>query len=93
MIPSLGSVATTAASLLESHLGEAGGLRLISRAELQAALNEQLLTSALSATGTQSRLQLGKLVKADLLVFIKESGGERRQASRSLSPRRALVSD
>lgn len=73
VIGASGTVVATAADLLESSLAEDKTLRLVSRTEIQAVLNEQLLSAALSAGGTQSRLKLGRLVHADLLVFLKES--------------------
>jgi hypothetical protein len=67
-------LASAAGELLEAQLGASPGLRLVSRAEIQAVLTEQILSAAMVAEGTGPRLQLGKLVKADLLVFVKQRG-------------------
>ncbi len=80
VIPASGSdVGSNVADLLELRLAQVEGITLVSRAEFQAILTEQMLSAAFSPEGTRSRLELGRLIKADLLVFLRERPGRGKQ--------------
>lgn len=79
VIPAPGSqTASALAELLELQLQTTNGLRVVNRSEFKAIIDEQVLAAALSAEGTEARLKLGKLLKADLLALI----GERRSTEK-----------
>ncbi|MBI4579981.1 MAG: hypothetical protein HY718_09785, partial [Planctomycetes bacterium] len=52
------------AELLEQKLAQVGGITLVNRSDFRSILNEQTLSAAFASEGLQSRVQLGKLVKA-----------------------------
>lgn len=79
VIAAPGSSAATAAELLETNLAKDKTLRLVSRQEIQTVLNEQALSEALSTSGLGSRVRLGKLVHADLLIFLQKSSSKDEQ--------------
>ena len=60
------------AELVGVQLGGVAGVRVVERGQIQAVLNEQTLSAAFASEDLQSRVALGKLVKADLLVLIRE---------------------
>jgi len=76
VIPAPGPIAQAAGELLETQLGAVEGLKLVNRTDIQAVVNEQLLSAAMAEEGTQSRLKLGKLIRADLLVFLREASSQ-----------------
>lgn len=57
--------------LLTAELGQVENVQLVERAAIADILREQQLASALNPGGTAQRLQLGKLLKADLLVLLR----------------------
>lgn len=59
------------AALLESELVQLPDLEALERAGLQALLKEQKLQSAVSAGAAAERRNLGKLLKADVLVLLQ----------------------
>lgn len=63
------------ADMLERQLAEQSGVVLVNRADFEAVVSEKLLRAALSAENLQSRVEVGKLVKADLLLFLRERRG------------------
>lgn len=65
-----------AADLLALQLQTVPGIRLVERSELQQVLKEQVVANALSAESAGNRLKLGKLLKADLLIFLRERTGK-----------------
>jgi len=58
--------------LLEAKLSGDGKLRLVERNEIDKVLKEQELGAAFAAEGVARRIKLGALLKADLLVFLRE---------------------
>ena len=73
VIPGTGSdIEKNVADALERPLSAVNGVRLVNRAELKAVLTEQLLSAAMAAEGISSRLQLGRMVKADVLILLRE---------------------
>lgn len=57
-------------SLVEQELLKGGRYRVVDRQHLGAVLNEQLLQAAVGAEGVRARQDVGKVVRADLLVLI-----------------------
>jgi hypothetical protein len=56
--------------LVELRLGQTKGIALLERGALKEILREQELQALMTAGGTGKRIALGKLLKADLLVFL-----------------------
>ena len=59
-------------ALLESALAQAGVVQLVERAEVDRLLAEQSLDAALGAAGLRARQDLGRLLRADLLVILDD---------------------
>lgn len=57
--------------LLTVELGQVEGLQTVERAAIRSIVREQTLATALTAAGAAERLELGQLLKADLLVFLR----------------------
>jgi hypothetical protein len=72
---STNAVASDVAAVVEHALSGLPELRLVDRGALPAVLDEQLLSAVEAAEGVSSRLKLGQLVKADLLVLVRELAG------------------
>lgn len=68
------------ADLLEMRLAADEAFTLVDRANLKAVLTEQTLSAAFSAEGVGARVKLGRLIKADLLVLLRERKGEKATA-------------
>ncbi|MBN1506183.1 MAG: hypothetical protein JW955_05030 [Sedimentisphaerales bacterium] len=66
--------------LLEAKLSGNGKLRLVERNEIDKVLKEQELGAAFAAEGVGRRIKLGALLKADLLVFLRERQGKEKDA-------------
>ncbi len=66
--------------LLEAKLSGDGKLRLVERNEIDKVLKEQELGAAFAAEGIGRRIKLGALLKADLLVFLRERQGKEKDA-------------
>lgn len=80
VMPLSGSThAQAIAELVELQLAESDALRLVNRSEFQTLLDEQVLGSAFDSEGVAGRIQLGRVVKADLLVFLRERHGKGQQ--------------
>ncbi len=61
-----------AADLLETKLAGQEGITLVNRTDFEKLVTEQVLSTAFAADGVKSRIELGKMLKADLLVFLRE---------------------
>ncbi len=71
-----------AADLLEAKLAGQEGITLVNRTDFEKVVTEQVLSTAFAADGVKSRIELGKMLKADLLVFLRE----RKSKVDSISP-------
>jgi tetratricopeptide (TPR) repeat protein len=60
--------------LATAELSEVDGIGLVERDEIRKVVDEQVLSSALSAEGTASRLRLGEMLHADALLMVKLQG-------------------
>jgi hypothetical protein len=60
--------------LATAELSGVAGLALVEREALRQLTDEQLLSNALSAEGAASRLQLGRMLRADALLVVKLGG-------------------
>ena len=69
--PSLSPQQAALSAVLEQQLAGQNGLRLVEREQIGKILREQELAVALAPEGTASRVHLGKLLQADLLVFLR----------------------
>jgi hypothetical protein len=58
-------------ALVETRLSTAGKVSLVERQQIDKLLHEQQLQSVLGADAVQGRAKIGKLLQADLLVFIQ----------------------
>ncbi len=78
------------ADLLTAELGKEPGLTLVERDQIAAALKELTLDQALGAEATGQRLKLGKLLKADALLFLAEEQHEKDEFIRGVVSDSAL---
>lgn len=68
-----------AADLLEAHLAGQDGITLVNRSDFEKVVTEQVLNTAFAADGVKARIELGKMLKADLLIFLRERQGKGEQ--------------
>ena len=64
------------APLLELELGKKQGIVLLEREHIKEVVREQELQALAAAEGTSKRIGLGKLLKADLLILLREQEDE-----------------
>ncbi|MEI8373995.1 MAG: SHD1 domain-containing protein [Planctomycetota bacterium] len=64
------NAAKDVASLVETLLGSVAGVSLVERAEIDKVIREQELQAAFAPEGVGKRCELGRLLKADLLVWL-----------------------
>ena len=62
-------------TLLEARLLAEPGLTLVERADVEKALKEQELQAAFGPQGVGSRVKLGAVLKADVLVLVRKAAG------------------
>jgi hypothetical protein len=76
----LGLSESAVVAFLEARLSQGGRVRLVERQLIDAILDEQALSAAFGAGDVGSRVQLGRLLKADLLILLRGGrvGGKRR---------------
>jgi hypothetical protein len=72
VIADCSEAATALAGLIEQQLGKEAGTKLVERAAIQSILDEQTFSAAFASEGVASRVALGNLLKADVLVLIRE---------------------
>jgi hypothetical protein len=72
-----GEIATGAQELLEQSLVATPGMTLVERAIIDRVLGELALSASQENLDIGKRLQLGKLLKADILVFFSEATKEK----------------
>jgi hypothetical protein len=70
-----GASAEKIASLLELSLGTDENVQLVERGQFSAILHEQELAACFGADASATRLNIGKLVNADMLVVLREVAG------------------
>lgn len=68
------------ADLLTAELSAMPGVQLVERDRIDAALRELTLSELLGAEGIAARLKLGALLRADVLIFLRERKGEDEEA-------------
>jgi len=73
-------IAKTVADVLEAQLDSTAAIDLVNRSDLEKVLAEQTLSAAFTPEGITSRVQLGRIAKADLLVFLQVLSGPDGQA-------------
>lgn len=59
-------------SMLQSELAGRSQIRLVERDQIRAILQEQQMSSLFTADGTSQRFKLGQLLKADLLICLRQ---------------------
>ncbi|MEX0774084.1 MAG: hypothetical protein WD042_00070 [Phycisphaeraceae bacterium] len=71
--PGASSQIAAVAALLEQALADEPRLNLLDRSIIDAALNEQVLATAFAGDASSARVQLGRILKADVLVMLRKS--------------------
>lgn|GEM_PF-1631817 len=74
--PEIGESDRALLELIQINLTSRDDLTLIERDEIQAVLQEQTLSRAFAADGVGARVQLGKLLRADIMVLFRPLSGE-----------------
>jgi len=58
------------ADLLSANLSAVSHIELIERSEIERVINEQMISAAFSASAVSNRIEVGHILKTDLLAFI-----------------------
>ncbi len=74
-----GEASVEMADVLESELADTEGITLLNRDHMEELITERILISAFKAEGVKQRVELGRMLKADLLVFLYERKGQKNQ--------------